>query len=353
MSRVNAEIMEGLNAYFQVARDIGAAKDALGLPHYDASRESAMLDELLSTNPGPMPDDLLRRIFNEIFRSSVDVMDRAGQTRMRVSRVAGGPGRTVMVGNVRLGGGAPPEIIAGPCAVEGEDMLEATAARLAGHGVRLLRGGAFKPRTSPYSFQGLGAPGLSMLRRAADAHGMAVVTEVVSDGDVELVARHADMLQVGTRNMYNYALLKALGRAGRPVLLKRSFMATMDEFLWAAEYIATSGNEDIVLCERGIRTFERATRNTLDLAAVALLKQATPLPVVVDLSHSLGRKDIVAPMAAAALAAGADGLMFEAHYRPSVALCDCDQQLDPGETDALIAYVRGLIPFLGAARGAA
>jgi 3-deoxy-7-phosphoheptulonate synthase / chorismate mutase len=343
MSLVNESLMENLNEYFRVAGEIGAAKDALGLPHYDAARESEMLGELLKKNPGPMPDDLLKKVFNEIFRASVEVMSRKKERTLKVLRLPGAPDAVVMAGNVAIGGGEP-VLFGGPCAVEGREQMRATARRLSSLGVKVLRGGAFKPRTSPYSFQGLEEEGLKILRETADEFGMSVVTEVLGARDVELVSRYADMLQIGTRNMFNYSLLKEAGKAAKPVFLKRGMMATIDEFILAAEYIYLGGNENIVLCERGIRTFETQTRNTLDLAAVALLKKSTALPVVVDLSHALGRKDVMKPLAYAALAAGADGLMFEAHYRPAVALSDCDQQLDPDETEEFVNFVLSL-PF--------
>mgnify|MGYP000949849980 CR=1 FL=1 len=345
MSLVNESIMENLNEYFRVAAAIGQAKDALGLAHYDAARESVMLSELLEKNPGPMPGDILKRVFGEIFRSSVEVMSRKTERTLKILRLPGAPDIPVMAGDVAVGGDAPPALMGGPCAVESREQMRATAGLLSAHGVKILRGGAYKPRTSPYSFQGLEEEGLIILRETADAFGMRVITEAVDARQVETVARYADVIQIGSRNMFNYSLLKEAGGAGRPVFLKRGLMATLDEFLLAAEYVWLAGCRDIILCERGVRTFEPRTRNTLDIAAVALLKQSTPLPVVVDVSHSLGRKDIVKPVAAAALAAGADGLMFEAHYRPAVALSDCNQQLDPDETVDFLDFLRGLPGF--------
>ena len=228
----------------------------------------------------------------------------------------------------RLGGSAV-LIMAGPCAVESEEQLRTTAELVSSAGVRVLRGGAFKPRTSPYSFQGLGVEGLRLLRRVADQHGMAVITEVITPEDVPVVAEHADVLQIGARNMANYSLLRAAGTAGRAVLLKRGLGATVDELLQAAEYILANGNEDVAICERGIRTFETSTRFTLDINAVPVLKSLTHLPVVVDPSHAMGRRDLVPAVAKAALASGADGLLVEVHPDPASALSDGPQSLDP------------------------
>jgi 3-deoxy-7-phosphoheptulonate synthase len=224
-------------------------------------------------------------------------------------------------------GGGGFTVIAGPCAVESERQILETAHFLSEQGAQILRGGAFKPRTSPYSFQGLAVEGLELLARAREETGLAIITEVVSEDDVERVAEVADILQVGARNMQNVRLLQRVGRADRPVLLKRGQSATLEELLLAAEYVAAEGNGNIILCERGIRTFETALRNTLDLAAVPLLKRLSHLPVVVDPSHATGRRDLVPPLAAASLAAGADGVMVEVHPDPESALSDGPQSL--------------------------
>jgi len=258
----------------------------------------------------------------------------------RVARRGQGEGtRVVYVRGVPIGG---PEVvlIAGPCAVEHEEQLEECARAAKSAGARLLRGGAFKPRTSPYSFQGLGDDGLRLLRAAADRHDLAVVTEVLEPAAVGLVAEHADMLQVGSRNMQNTALLRAVGRQKRPVLLKRGMSATLEEWLFAAEYIADAGNEDIVLCERGVRTFDPASRNLLDLAAVPLLRARTHLPLAVDPSHGVGVKAAVLPMALAAVAAGADAVMIECHPEPGTAKSDGFQALTPAELAVLGARLR-------------
>jgi 3-deoxy-7-phosphoheptulonate synthase len=249
---------------------------------------------------------------------------------------------------IRLGGGAL-QVMAGPCAIEGREQLEETAAAVAAAGVRILRGGAFKPRTSPYSFQGLGEKALLLLREVADSFGLAAVTEVVTPDDVPVVAEHADMLQVGARNMGNFALLRAVGAASRPVLLKRGLGSTLDELLQAAEYILASGNEHVALCERGIRTFEPSTRFTLDINAVPVLKSLTSLPVVVDPSHATGHSAWVQPVALAGVAAGADGLLIEVHPRPTEALSDGPQSLTPAAFAELMSTVRRVAAAVGRA----
>lgn len=241
----------------------------------------------------------------------------------------------VDVSGVRIGGGEL-VVMAGPCSVEGEEMLLKTAAHVAARGARMLRGGAFKPRTSPYSFQGLGEAGLRMLARAREATGLRVVSEVVTPADVELVARYVDMLQVGTRNMQNYALLQEVGRSEKPVLLKRGMSSTVEEWLLAAEYVLSQGNREVVLCERGIRTFENSTRFTLDLNAVPLVRELSHLPVVVDPSQGTGRWSLVRPMSLAAVAAGAQGLIVEVHPNPDEALSDGSQSLDFENFDQLM-----------------
>lgn len=244
-------------------------------------------------------------------------------------------GSTVNVAGVEIGGRRL-AVIAGPCAVESEAQIEAAAAAVKQAGAHLLRGGAFKPRTSPYTFQGMEDEGLKLLAAAGRHSGLPVVTEIMDPHDIELVAEHADMLQVGARNAQNFSLLRRLGKLKKPVLLKRGMSTKIEEFLMAAEYILSQGNSDVVLCERGIRTFETATRNTLDLNAVPLLKEWSHLPVLVDPSHGTGIYSLVTPMALAAVAAGADGLLIEVHPNPEQALSDGPQQLKPTRFAALM-----------------
>ncbi len=251
-------------------------------------------------------------------------------------------GTVVKVGDLRIGEGAP-LVIAGPCAVENETQLLETARLVHEHGIRLMRGGAFKPRTSPYSFTGLGEKGLKLLHKARQEFGVYIVTEVLDAMDVPLVAEYADVLQIGSRNMQNYKLLKAVGRIHKPVLLKRGMSARLDEFLMSAEYIMSEGNEQIILCERGIRTFVEYSRNTLDLNVVPMVKQLSHLPIIVDPSHGTGRRDLVIPMSLAALAAGANGLMVEVHPHPDQALSDAEQALGPEQFAYLMEQVNSFI----------
>lgn len=241
--------------------------------------------------------------------------------------IFGGAHPVELAPGVRIGGGEI-AIMAGPCSVETREILLETAQGVKASGASVLRGGAFKPRSNPYSFQGLGSEGIALLMEARKATGLPIITEVMAPEDVEWLAPHVDILQVGTRNMQNFALLKALGRVDKPVLLKRGMMSTVDEWLQAAEYILAGGNERVVLCERGIRSFDKSTRNTLDLSIVPLVKSLTHLPVVVDPSHATGKRELILPMSLAALAAGADGLIIEVHSRPEEALCDGPQSLD-------------------------
>ncbi|HEY5219209.1 MAG TPA: 3-deoxy-7-phosphoheptulonate synthase [Gemmatimonadaceae bacterium] len=238
-------------------------------------------------------------------------------------------------------------IIAGPCSVEGREMLHDTARAVRAAGAGLLRGGAFKPRTSPYAFQGLGHAALRMLSEVRAATGIPVVSEVMDTRQVELVAEHVDILQIGARNMQNFALLAEVGRTQRPVLLKRGLSATITELLMAAEYVMAQGNHDVILCERGIRTFETSTRNTLDIAAIPVLKRETHLPVIVDPSHAGGRADLVLPLALAAIAAGADGLIVEVHPHPDRALSDGDQSLTFGAFEHLMRRISAFAPVIG------
>ncbi len=252
----------------------------------------------------------------------------------------------VKVGEAEFGGNEV-VIIAGPCAVENSEQLRETAMAAKKGGAKVLRGGAFKPRTSPYKFQGLGVDGLKMLREISIETGLPIVTEVMDTRQVDLVAGYADMLQVGSRNMHNYALLKEVGMVRKPVLLKRGMMATIEEFLLAAEYILNQGNTDVVLCERGIRTFETSTRNTLDLSAVPMLKHLSNLPVIVDPSHGTGVRWMVPSMAKASIAAGADGLIMEIHHKPEEALCDGQQSLYPADFYCLMKDLKKIAGAIG------
>ncbi|MGH7600316.1 MAG: 3-deoxy-7-phosphoheptulonate synthase [bacterium] len=244
-------------------------------------------------------------------------------------------------------GGKTVVVMAGPCSVETPEQVEKIAAAVKKAGAQILRGGAFKPRTSPYSFQGLGEPGLKILRRTADKEGLLVVSEVMEIAQVPLVAEYVDILQVGARNMQNFNLLRELGKIRKPVLLKRGLAATIEELLMAAEYLMAGGNYQVILCERGIRTFENATRNTLDISAIPVVKKLSHLPIVVDPSHGTGRRDKVAPMARAAVAAGADGLIIEVHHDPDNALSDGAQSLLPEQFAALMKELNLIARVIG------
>jgi 3-deoxy-7-phosphoheptulonate synthase len=255
-------------------------------------------------------------------------------------------GTVIQIGQVRIGG---PEIVmmAGPCAVENSFQVNQVAEAVKRHGAKILRGGAFKPRTSPYSFQGLQEEGLRLLRRAADDHGLLAVTEVMDSSQIEVVSEFADILQVGARNMQNFALLTGLGKTRKPVLLKRGMSSTLEELLLSAEYIMAGGNHEVILCERGIRTFETHTRNTMDISAIPILKSLSHLPVFADPSHGTGLRDKVIPMARAAVAAGADGLLVEVHHDPEKALSDGPQSLYPEQFAALMGQLRLITPAVG------
>lgn len=237
-------------------------------------------------------------------------------------------------------GGEKPIVVAGPCSVESEEQIQKAAYIVKKSGAHILRGGAFKPRTSPYSFQGLGEKGLSLLKEAGDAHNLPIVSEVMDTRDVEMVCKYVDIIQIGSRNMQNFSLLKEVGRTNKPILLKRGMTATIEDWLMAAEYIAYEGNLNIILCERGVRTFETYTRNTLDITAVPIIKSLSNLPIIVDPSHGTGRKELVLPMAKASLAAGADGIMVEIHPNPCEALSDGEQSLNFDEFNALMNEIK-------------
>ena len=309
---------------FDVHRSTGAERTVLGVVGPTQELDTAELELL----PG------------------VEEVVRVSTPYKLVSRAFHPDDTLVKVGDATFGG---EEVIvaAGPCSVENEEQIRRTAAAVRRAGARLLRGGAFKPRSSPYSFQGLGEQGLELLRNAADAEGLAVVTEVMDPSQIALVAGYADMLQVGARNMQNYVLLKELGKCGKPVLLKRGLAATIEEWLLSAEHVAAAGNHAIVLCERGIRTFETATRNTMDISAIPVIEKRSHLPVIADPSHGIGIRDKVPAMARAAVAAGADGLLVEVHHDPDKALSDGAQSLFPEQFQALMDQLRIIVPALG------
>jgi len=266
-----------------------------------------------------------------------------------VSRAFQAENTVIELENVTIGGGSP-VVMAGPCAVENREQLLITAQAVKAAGAQVLRGGAFKPRTSPYQFQGLGLEGLEMLAAARELTGLPVITEVMEPGMVEAVAEYADILQIGARNVQNFPLLLAAGRQSKPVMLKRGLASTIDEWLLAAEYIVAAGNPNVILCERGVRSFDPQTRNVLDLACVPLLHQLTHLPVIVDPSHATGRRELVPPMSRAGIAAGADGLILEVHPDPNEALCDGKQSITPDQLRVIIQETRLLAELMSGTR---
>lgn len=345
---INLELLTLISRRAALAAQIGQIKTLEGRPnHYDPAREEKQLKTLEEQNPGPFSGATVKAIFKEIFRASLDLEESNDKKQLLVSRKVQEADTVLHIGPVKIGGHEKPVIVAGPCSIESEEQMESTAEFLAGKGIQILRGGAYKPRTSPYGFQGMGIDGLILGEGAAHERGMLFVTEVMDTRDVEVVSEYADILQIGARNMHNFALLREVGRSGKPVLLKRGLSATIEEWLYAAEYIYAEGNKQVILCERGIRTFEKWTRNTLDLSAVALAKQITHLPVIVDVTHAAGRRDLLIPLAKAALAVGADGIHVEVHPHPATALSDNEQQLDFAGYEAFQAAIAPLLVARG------
>ena len=325
---LNLEILELLSRRAELAEAIGELQTALGQSHYDPSREQQMLEQLTSANRGPFSNQTVKSLFKQIFQASMHLEQEQDKKKYLTSRRSRDRETVVEVNGIPIGGSNSPVLIAGPCAIESREQVMAVAEFVASRGVKLMRGGAYKPRTDPYSFQGLADEGLRLGREACDEHGLSFITEIMDARDLDTFVEYADVLQVGARNMQNFTLLKAIGRTKMPVLLKRGLAATIEEWVMAAEYLMNEGNENIILCERGIRTYEKYTRNTLDVSAVALAKLETHLPVVVDVTHSGGRRDLLVPLTKAGLAIGGDGIMIEVHPNPEVALSDQKQQID-------------------------
>jgi 3-deoxy-7-phosphoheptulonate synthase len=281
----------------------------------------------------------------ELFDGVHEVV-RITEPYKRASRTFKPDNTIVVIDDVRIGGDEV-IVMAGPCSAETEEQVHASAAAVKRSGAKILRGGAFKPRSSPYSFQGLGEPGLVMLRDAANAQGLKLISEVMDISQIPLIDKYCDIFQVGARNMQNYSLLRELGHVTKPVMLKRGIAATIEEWLLSAEYILAGGNPDVILCERGIRTFETATRNTFDISAIPVVKKLSHLPIVADPSHGAGRRDMVAQLARAAVAAGADGLIIEVHTDPDHALSDGAQSMFPDQFESLMGELRIIAPAIG------
>ena len=336
IDEVNMQLLDLLNKRAQIASDIGVVQAQLGTSFYDPQREADMLTALEQANNGPFSNETIKALFKEVFKASMALEEREARAKIIVQRKHADEKTIIKFENGVEIGNDHFTVISGPCAVESLDQMEATAAVMAERGVRILRGMGFKPRTSPYDFQGLGEEGLKIARQIANKYGMLITSEIMDASQIPMFADYVDILWVGARNMQNSFLLKAVGKARQPVILKRHFAATLQEFVFAAEYIASAGNNNVMLMERGIRTFEPWTRNTLDISAVPLLKMETHLPVIIDVSHSGGRRDLVIPLAKIARASGADGLMFETHPNPPVAMSDAKQQLSLPEFHQLM-----------------
>jgi 3-deoxy-7-phosphoheptulonate synthase/chorismate mutase len=327
LDEVNLKLLELINERARVVQEIGKVKGKQGVNRFDPVRERSMLDHIAENNTGPFETSTLQHLFKQIFKASLELQEDDNSKALLVSRKKHPENTVVDLRGEKVGDGTQ-RLIMGPCAVESYEQVVTVAKAMKERGLKLLRGGAFKPRTSPYDFQGLGLEGLKILKQVADELDMAVISEIVSPQDIETAVEYVDVIQIGARNMQNFELLKAAGSVNKPVLLKRGLSATISEFIHAAEYVVAKGNSQLMLCERGIRTYEKATRNTLDISAVPILKQETHLPVLVDVTHSTGRRDLLLPTAKAALAIGADAVMAEVHPDPAVALSDSAQQMD-------------------------
>jgi 3-deoxy-7-phosphoheptulonate synthase len=309
---------------FDVHRSTGALRTVLGAVGGSRQFDTALLEVL----------------------DGVQEVHRITEPYKLASRSLKSDNTVILIDDVRIGGDEV-VVMAGPCSAESEEQVEASAAAVKRAGAKILRGGAFKPRSSPYSFQGMGEDGLRLLRAAADRHNLKLITEVMDLSQIELIEKYAHILQVGARNMQNFTLLRELGKSRTPVMVKRGISATIEEWLLSAEYVLAGGNPNVMLCERGIRTFESYTRNTFDISAIPVVQQLSHLPVIADPSHGTGRRDKVAPMARAAVAAGADGLIIEVHHDPDHALSDGAQSLLPQQFDRLMAELRIIAPAIG------
>ncbi|MDX8047487.1 bifunctional 3-deoxy-7-phosphoheptulonate synthase/chorismate mutase [Gracilibacillus sp. S3-1-1] len=328
LDQVNLEILELINKRAELVQETGQVKEKQGANRsYDPVRERDMLNLITKHNNGPFENSTIVHLFKEIFKAGLELQEDDHSKALLVSRKKKPEDTVIEINGEKFGDGNQ-HFIFGPCAVESYEQVAEVASAIKSQGLNLIRGGAFKPRTSPYDFQGLGFEGLEILKKVSEEYGLAVVSEIVNPAHIEEAVNYIDVIQIGARNMQNFELLKAAGETNKPVLLKRGMSATVSDFINAAEYINSKGNGQIILCERGIRTYETATRNTLDITAVPILKQETHLPVMVDVTHSTGRRDLLLPAAKAALAIGADGVMAEVHPDPAVALSDAAQQMD-------------------------
>lgn len=329
---LNLEILNLISKRGKIAKEIGSIQTGIGASQYDPKRELEMLEALTRANEGPFDNNTLKSLFKNIFQASMETSKKAEKPKFLTSKSAK-EDTVVKLGDVSIGKGHSPVLIAGPCAIESQKQIDVTAEYVNSKGIKLFRGGAFKPRSNPYSFQGLGEDALKWARTTCDKYGLQFVAEIMDAKDLDLCLEYVDVLQIGARNSQNFTLLKSVGKTQKPVLLKRGLSSLIEEWIMSAEYIMSEGNHNVILCERGIRTFEKYTRNTLDVSAVALAKIETHLPVIVDVTHSGGRRDLLIPLTKAALAIGADGIMVEVHPNPAVALSDQKQQMDFNQFD--------------------
>jgi 3-deoxy-7-phosphoheptulonate synthase/chorismate mutase len=336
VDKINLQILDLLSQRARLASDIGHVQAQLGTSFYDPQREAEMLTALELNNNGPFSNETIKALFREIFRASLALEEKEARAKILVQRKSPDDKTIIALPDSTEIGNGNFTVIAGSCAVESFEQMDMVGAALAERGVKVMRGMAYKPRTSPYDFQGLGEPGLQIARQIANKYNMYITSEIMDQSQISMMSDYVDIFWVGARNMQNSSLLKAMGHVRQPVILKRGLSATLEEFLYAAEYIVSSGNPNVILIERGIRTFERWTRNTLDISAVAILKLESHLPVVVDISHSAGRRDIALPLGRVAKASGADGLMVEVHPNPPVAMSDAKQQLSIPEFNTLM-----------------
>lgn len=340
IDEINLELLELLNKRAKVGSEIGKIQSERGTQIYDPQRESKMLTNLQMANQGPFSNETISALFKEVFKATLALEEKEARSNILVQRKSPEQKTIIEMPDGTHIGNSDFQVIAGPCAIESYEQYEEVAAALVDEGIKIMRAMAFKPRTSPYDFQGLGEPGLKMAREIADKYGLMLVSEVLDATQLPMMDDYVDMFWVGARNMSNSFLLRGVGKMNKPVILKRHFGANLKEFVYAAEYIMSEGNSQIILMERGIRTFSTWTRNTLDIGAVPLLQMETHLPVIVDISHSAGRRDLAKPFARIAKASGADGLMVEVHPNPSVAMSDAKQQLSIPEFKELMLELK-------------
>ncbi len=340
IDEINLKLLDLLNQRASIASEIGKIQSQLGSQIYDPQRESQMLTDLQMANEGPFSNETISALFKEVFKATLNLEEKAARANFLVQRKTADQKTVVELPDGTSIGNGNFTVIAGPCAIESYEQYDEVAAVLAEEGIKVMRAMAYKPRTSPYDFQGLGEPGLKIARQVANKYGLMLVSEVLDQSQLAMMDDYIDMFWIGARNMQNAFLLRGVGKMNKPVILKRHFGATIMEWLSAAEYIMSEGNSQIIMMERGIRTFSKLTRNTLDIGAVPLLKQESHLPVIVDVSHSAGRRDLAIPFGRVAVASGADGLMVEVHPNPSVAMSDAKQQLSIPEFQTLMKEIR-------------